>query len=120
MNMFENHNKIILKHENMLREMVTMQVYLTKNESFQKAIDARVQTALFGFNETMAVQLAKKLNTDEFYDKIRGKASAGDLAGFQLELGMNLVIIFPIYFDEFTFMLIATIKGNRKCINLFR
>lgn len=53
MNMYDNHNKIILKHENMLKDMLTIQVYSAKNDTFQKSIDARVQTSLFAFNETM-------------------------------------------------------------------
>lgn len=87
--MCESHNGIILKHENILKDVLSMSVYLTKNESFQHEIDSKVDSALFMFTQSMNKQLVTKVEKDEFYDKIREKASMTDLATLQLELAQQ-------------------------------
>ena len=58
-NMYDNHNKVLLKHEEIIRDMVTTQIYETKTTSFEKTVDAKVDTALFQFNENLNFKLHK-------------------------------------------------------------
>lgn len=51
--MHENHNQIILKHETMLKEMLTLSMYKAKNDTFLKETENRVQNTLFVFNNTL-------------------------------------------------------------------
>jgi hypothetical protein len=84
--MTETHNQIIYKHENMLKDMLTLQTYSMKNELFLKDIDAKVNSSLYGFNETLSKQLKTKVDLDEFNKRIREKAGVNELGALQLEL----------------------------------
>ena len=85
-NMCEGHNKILLKHDSTLKDTVTLQVFLTKLSSFEKTIEAKVDTTLYSFNENLASKFNSKLDKDEFNDKIRKKACNSELAEMQNEM----------------------------------
>lgn len=87
--MCDSHNQIILKHENMLHDMMTIRIYDTKNITFQREIETKVETMLFGFNEILNKHLELKINANEFYTKLRSKANMIDVSGLQLELSQQ-------------------------------
>ena len=82
----EEHNNILLKHESCIKEMMTLGTYLTRNETFLKEVDMRVENALISFNQNLIMVLKEKVNIEDFNRRIREKASLTELSGLQLEI----------------------------------
>jgi len=84
--MAETHNQIIYKHENMMKDLLTLSMYNARNDSFSKDIESNVSTTLFSFNESLSKQLMKKVDMEDFNKRIRDRASVKDLGTLQLEV----------------------------------
>lgn len=82
----ENHNQIILKHENMLKEFMTYTSYQAKNDTFQKSIELRVESDMLMFNQKVLEMLRSKIDLDEFNRRIRDKATVSELGAVMLEI----------------------------------
>jgi hypothetical protein len=91
--MSESHNRIILKNESLIKDMMAISVYEVKNVTFKNEIETRVNTMLYSFNETLNKQLDLKINADEFYNKVRCKANMKVVSGLQLELSQQKEMI---------------------------
>jgi hypothetical protein len=87
--MSESHNRIILKNETLIKDMMTISIYEVKNVTFKNEIETRVDIKFHGFNEIINKQLDLKINADEFYNKIRSKANLKVVSGLQLELSQQ-------------------------------
>lgn len=62
----EEHNNIILQQQNIIRNCLSLSVYETKNNMFQKDIDFKIEKALASFSNNFRKEIAFKVDEDLF------------------------------------------------------
>jgi hypothetical protein len=62
----EEHNNIILQQQNIIRNCLSLSVYETKNNMFQKDIDFKIEKALASFSNNFRKEMAFKVDEDLF------------------------------------------------------
>lgn len=84
--MVEEHNKIILKHQEFLKECLTLGAYNTKNQIFQQEMEDKVQDSLNQFDLKLSQEMRLKVDEDVFSRKLNDKAGANDVGSIYLDV----------------------------------
>lgn len=84
--LIEDHNKLLSNHDSILRECLTMNIYLTKNELFKNDVEAMLRSFLDEFSRTVTDELRFKTNEADFVNKMKQKASTNDVGKLYLDV----------------------------------